>query len=571
MRVIKKFLLISFLPLQLVFGQFTLTDTTFFNDNMVDSSLTTSTDWKTEPGKLLLQTGENENLARNKSAYIVFKSRNLPVDTASRNANRLLDGSFFSPSFVQILSLNAGPGGEGTYIVIDLQAIRSVNRVKMWQLGFYPGGATNLPTHLRVRSYTIYGGLDTLAMEKLVQVPENTFGVTDDFFEKVVDIRFLKITIDVIDQVQSTVISEIQVFGKGYLPEGFYTSTVRDIGRSVNFSKVTWVAEKPEGTQISVRLRTGNTPKVDATWNDWRPDSATVSGTLLPVFEPRRYLQYQIRLGTQTLLTPKVDEISIHYDTKLVAQSTDASISPQYSTILTENIFTYKIVINKGPTDYPVDTVIIGTPTPSILSDVTIDGIKAAYSVNTFSDKIVIALSSPITASATLEAKLKCTPFLQDNRFFSTLVSKESPQNPQRVDTKTSSGVEAWNVLTTGVPKRLLIDYRVGPNPFTPNGDGINDKTRLTFFLANIAEPRVLIGNQIRKLNIKIFDLAGRLVRNLYDRDSRAAAFVASNAIEWDGKDDNGKVVRPGVYIAQIVIDSDNGGEQSAKTITVVY
>jgi len=571
MRASKILFLLFLLPIQIAFAQFTLTDTTFVNDNLVDSSLTTSADWKSEPGKLLLQTGENENLARNKSAYIVFRSRNLPVDTASRNANRLLDGSFFSPSFVQILSLNAGLGGEGTYIMIDLQAIRSVNRVKMWQLGFYPNGPTNLPTHLRVRAYTIYGGLDTLAMEKLVQVPENTFGITDDFFEKVVDIRFLKITVDVLDQVQSTVISEIQVFGKGYLPEGFYTSTVRDLGQPVNFSKVTWNAEKPEDTQISVRLRTGHTAKVDTNWSDWREDSATVSGTLLPVFEPRRYVQYQIRLGTQTLFTPKVEDISIHYDTKLVAQSTDASITPQYSTILTENIFTYKIVINKGSTDYSIDTIVIGTPTPSILNDVTINGVKVSYSVNTFSDRIIIALSSPITSTSTLEAKIKCTPFLGVNRFSSTLISKDAPGNPQRVDTKKSSGIEAWSVLTTDVPKKLLIDYRIAPNPFTPNGDGINDKTQLTFFLANIAEPRVLIGNQLRKLNIKIFDLTGRLIKNLYDSDARAAAFVAQNAIDWDGKDDNGKVVRPGVYIAQIVIDSDNGGEQSAKTITVVY
>ncbi len=571
MKASKIFFLLFLLPIQIVFAQLTLTDTTFVNDNLVDSSLTTSTDWKSEPGKLLLQTGENENLARNKFAYIVYRSRNLPVDTASRNANRLLDGSYFSPSFVQILALNAGPGGEGTYIMIDLQAIRSVNRIKMWQLGFYPGGPTNLPTHLRVRAYTIYGGLDTLAMEKLVQVPENTFGITDDFFEKVVDIRFLKITVDVIDQVQSTVISEIQVFGKGYLPEGFYTSKVRDIRQPVNFSKITWNAEKPEGTQISVRLRTGHTSKVDTNWSDWREDSATVSGTLLPVFEPRRYVQYQIRLGTQTLFTPKVDDISIHYDIRLVAQSTDASITPQYSTILTENIFTYKIMINKGPTDYSIDTIIIGTPTPSILNEVTVNGVKPSYSVKTFSDKLVIALGSPITSTSTFEAKIQCTPFLGVNRFSSTLVSKEAPDNPQRVDTKTSSGIEAWSVLTTDVPKKLLIDYRVEPNPFTPNGDGINDKTKLTFFLANIAEPRVLIGNQVRKLNIKIYDLTGRLIRNLYDSDARAAAFVAGNAIDWDGKDDNGKVVRPGVYIAQIVVDSDNGGEQSAKTITVVY
>ncbi|MBU2584806.1 MAG: hypothetical protein KKH32_05695, partial [Bacteroidetes bacterium] len=395
---------------------------------------------------------------------------------------------------------------------------------------------------------------------------------TDDFFEKVVDIRFLKITIDVIDQVQSTVISEIQVFGKGYLPEGFYTSKVRDIGQPVNFSKVTWTAEKPEGTQISIRLRTGNTLKVDTTWSDWREDSATVSGTLLPVFEPRRYLQYQIRLGTQTLLTPKVDEISIHYDTKLVAQSTDASITPQYSTILAENNFTYKIVINKGPTDYPIDTVIISTPTPSILTDVTINGIKAAYSVNTFADKIVIALSSPITATTTFEAKIKCTPFLGVNRFSSTLVSKEAPQNPQRVDTKKENNQEAWSILTTGVPNRLIIDTKITPNPFNPfSSIEDNRSAKITFYLANIGEPKVLIGNQQRKVNIRVFDLTGRLIRTVYDGLTRAAAFVAGNSFFWDGKDDNGKVVRPGVYIAQIVIDSDNGGEQSAKTITVVY
>lgn len=571
MRVIKFFLLLTILPLRILFAQFAITDTSFFDDKMVDSSLTSSTDWKTEPGKLLLQTGENENLARNKYAYIVYKSRNLPPDTAARNANRLLDGSFFSPSYVQILSLNAGPSGEGTYIIIDLQAIRAVNRVKMWQLGFYPGGSTNLPTNLRVRAYTIYGGLDTLTMEKLVQVPENTSGITDDFFQKVEEIRYLKITIDVIDQVQSTVISEIQVFGKGYLPEGFYTSVVRDAQQPVNWSKVTWEAEIPEQTQISVRLRTGNTPKVDTTWSDWKEDSATVSGTLLPVFEPRRYMQYQIRLGTQTLFTPKVDVISIHYDTRLIAQSTDAEISPHQSTILSENTFTYAIKINKSPTDHSIDTIVIMTPTPSQLLDVLQDGAAVIYASKIYPDRIIISLNNPITTSTTFQAKIRCTPFLGINKFSSYLVSKSIPDNPQRVDTKKLNGVEAWSVVTTDVPKKLIIDYRISPNPFTPNGDGLNDRTGITFFLANIAEPRGLIGNEVRELTIKIYDLTGRMIRSLYSQDSRAAAFIAGNSFEWDGRDDNGKIVRPGVYISQIVIESDNGGEQTARTVTVVY
>lgn len=569
----KKIVIILFSILTLAgtsFSQFSIKDTTW-NDNSVDSSLTTSVNWKVEPGKILLQTGENENLARNKFAYIVYKSRNLPPDTAARNATRLIDGRFFSPSYVQILSLNAGPGGEGTYIVIDLQAVRAVNRVRIWQLGFYPGGPTTLPTHLRVRAYTIYGGLDTLSMEKLLQVPENTLGVTDDYFDRVVEIRFLKITIDVIDQVQSTVISEIEVFGKGYLPEGYFTSRVKDAGQPVNWHKVTWVAEQPEGTQISVRMRTGNTSRPDATWSDWSEDSASVSGSQLPVFEPRRYMQYQIRLGTLTLQTPKIDEIEFFYDRTLIAQSTDASISPQYSPVLQENTFSYQINIQKSPNDHPIDTITIFTPTPTQLVGVNLNGNPIQYTATIFANKIIIVPQNPITTSVTFEALLKCTPFLGVNRFVSYLHSKQSPDNPQRVDTKKSGNIENWSVITTGVPPRLIIDFKVDPNPFTPNGDGLNDQAQITFFLANIAEPKNLVGGEVRKLKILVYDLQGRLVKEIYNSQSGAAAFIAQNAFSWDGKDQTGKTVKPGPYILQVVVEADAKTEQAAKVITVVY
>lgn len=553
-----------------VFSQFSIKDTTW-DDNSVDSSLTSAIDWKSEPGKILLQTGENENLARNKFAYIVYKSRNLPPDTAARNALKLIDGKFFSPSYVQILSLNAGPGGEGTYIVIDLQAVRAVNRVRIWQLGFYPGGPTNIPTNLRVRAYTIYGGLDTLSMEKLIQVPENTLGVTDDYFDRVVELRFLKITIDVIDQVQSTVISEIEVFGKGYLPEGYFTSKVNDAGQPVNWSKINWVADQPEGTQISLRMRTGNTPKPDSTWSDWSEDSTTIPNVQLPVYEPRRYMQYQIRLGTLTLQTPKIEEVEIFYDKTLIAQSTDATISPQYSPILQENTFIYKIDIKKSANDYPVDTITIFTPTPAQLLGVSLNGTPIQYTAMIFANKIIIVPQNSITTTSTFEVTLKCTPFMGVNRFISYLHSKQSADNPQRVDTKKSGNIESWSIITTGVPPKLIIDFKVEPNPFTPNGDGLNDQTSLSFFLANIAEPKNLVGGEVRKLKLLVYDLQGRLIREIYNSTSGAAAFIAQNSFVWDGKDQNGKTVRPGAYLVQVVVEADAKTEQVTKIVTVVY
>jgi len=67
--------------------------------------------------------------------------------------------------------------------------------------------------------------------------------------------------------------------------------------------------------------------------------------------------------------------------------------------------------------------------------------------------------------------------------------------------------------------------------------------------------------------------MTGRLVRNLLDANSIASAYVLGNAIEWDGRDNDGKIVRPGIYIYQINVGSDASGygEVVSKTVVVAY
>ncbi|MBI4803172.1 MAG: T9SS type A sorting domain-containing protein [Elusimicrobia bacterium] len=50
-------------------------------------------------------------------------------------------------------------------------------------------------------------------------------------------------------------------------------------------------------------------------------------------------------------------------------------------------------------------------------------------------------------------------------------------------------------------------------------------------------------------VTIKIYDLAGRLVKTIADNVSRSPGF---NKDEWDGKDNTGSVVPPGVYLLHI-------------------
>ncbi len=534
-------------------------DTTFQGAGVVDSVNSRSVDYKSRPGFLQLETGENENLALGKFAYIVYQGTQ-PSDTGSRNALRLLDGNLSSPSYIQFPPLNLN-GENGSYIIVDLQAVRTVKRVQMYTLG------NNL--NLRMRAFSIFAGEDTVTMEKVYQENDNQIASPSAQFNPIVA-RFIKVVIDVIPQNNATVISELQVFGEGFLPEGIYYSGVRTVPKAVNFGTMQYTGSRPAGTGIFVSFRSGDIALPDTTWSPWS-NEVTESGSLFGVYEPRKFLQYRIRLTTQNLSTPEIDEIRINYDTLNVASVTDAAISPQFAQVLKEGEFTLTVNLQFQPGDRGVDSIYILTPSPAELLGLTVNGQPAGNSFRESAASIVIAFNATISVSSVVSIRILTTPFQAVNPYQISISSKTGGYNPQRVDAKRNDQVDAWSIVTVGVPERLIIRAKAEPNPFTPNGDGKNDVTNLQFFLGNIGEPNNFVGNQTRKLTIKIYDMNGRLVRDLYDSYDKAFAFISDNAIPWDGRDNSGAVVRPGVYLYQIYVDSDNGGETATKTVVVAY
>lgn len=536
-----------------------LIDTTFNLPGQVDTINTTSIDYSSTPGFFQLQTGENENLALRRSAYIVYEGT-APTDTALRNGNKLVDGSKSSPSFVSILAGSQGAEA-GTYMMINLQAVRNVKKVILYTFAGSP--------NLRPRAYSIFAGLDTLTMERVYQQLDNQVVNPVAEFDAIVS-QFIKVVIDVIPQNFNTTIAEIEVFGEGFLPQGFFYSSVRDVGQIVNFGTFSYQGNIPEGTSVSFNFRTGASPTIDSTWSNFG-DELTQSESLFEVYEPRKYIQYRVKLTTTNLLSPLIDEVKINYDNQNIASSTDAFITPQLSQILKENEFSLVIDAAFNASDYGIDTLQIFTPSPAAILDVRVNGITVSYLSTVTASKVVIVFNSTIKTNSRIEIKFKSTPFLGVSPYRAIISSKLVSNNPQRVDSKVIDNIEAWSIVTDGVPDKLIIAVKATPNPFTPNNDGINDVTNIEFFLGNVAEPRIEIGDQIRNLSLKIYDLTGRLIRDLYDSKTGAFAFISDNGIPWDGKDNDGKIVRPGLYLYQIIIDSDNGGENITKTIVVSY
>ena len=63
-----------------------------------------------------------------------------------------------------------------------------------------------------------------------------------------------------------------------------------------------------------------------------------------------------------------------------------------------------------------------------------------------------------------------------------------------------------------------------------------------------------------------IYDLSGQLVRRMSEPGESGIHQIA-----WDGSNDSGQTVLPGIYICRIELDTDTGKKAAVRTVAVVY
>jgi hypothetical protein len=543
----------------------------FSDTTKKDQLLSQDIDVKSQPGNIILALGSTKNLGRFTrfaTAYLgplpPSTDPNVP-DTTKINGNYLADNNFFT--FVEFPVGNAG-----SYIKMDLRSIRRISSVVLVNL-------FNNPTTYRTRprAFSLYSGLDSNSLSRIYQEVDNVDTASSKYTMNIADvspIRYLRLSLDRTDVTQSTVISEIQIFGDGYVPSGSYVSKVDSFAQPVNFGNFHADADFEEGTSISVQIRTGNTSAVDSVnWSGWSAPvifsstAEAAAGKALNLKEPRKYFQYMVTLFTQNIGTPRVRGISMTYQQNLVANSTMAYISPDTIQAFTKTKLSYKInaVIASGTLG--IDTIKIYTPSPVTLNAVTVNNAAVGYSSLVYPDKLIIGFNASITATSVIDISFT-TRLITDATFPSEIISKSAAWNPQHVDPQLLGTSEAWKVYTEGLAASTVINLRVDPNPFTPNGDGKNDVTVVDFAVANIEKPKTL--------RIHIFDLSGRRVRVINESSTGINPYYGNprsggSGILWDGRNDDGTIVPPGVYLLQVSIDTDGGGEFLTKTVVVSY
>lgn len=106
--------------------------------------------------------------------------------------------------------------------------------------------------------------------------------------------------------------------------------------------------------------------------------------------------------------------------------------------------------------------------------------------------------------------------------------------------------------------QQVVERLEINPKAFTPNGDGINDLAEISFDLLRVVVPV--------PVSIEVYDLAGRRVWQAV-----RAAKISTYLERWNGMDQDGALVPPGVYLVKVTAETDAGDVVATRLVAVAY
>ena len=455
-------------------------------------------------------------------------------------------------------------------------------------------------------------GLDDPWLEVLRSTRENLDVITDLRFSTR-PIRYLYLRVF---PLRNWEIAEFEVYGQGYVDKSTFITEVLDFGKPINWGKIRWTGEAPEGTRVEIRTRTGSTPdpdlyfapnvngdlerisldeymKIDAlgrlptvrdteNWSFWSPPHDFAAGLRdeshpatswedgTPVLSPgpSRYVQIAIRLFSSPYASPRLDQLSLQFGETPSAQEILGEIWPIQVDAFTPTTFTYVVLPTFNSEDIGFDRLEILTHTRiDTLRSVVLDGVTldpSLFPPEILDDRIAVAfpkMKGEEDSFKQLEVVFDA-PVLRFGAEFSGWVYDS--EDPARIKQQVAPGNATFRFsgddlsVETPIGGDLLVDVQVTPTTITPNGDDINDRLIISYKLREVVVSR--------PMTVRIYDLAGRLVGELPPLPVRSG----EHRQEWNGQGADGLLVPPGAYLYKLTLDVED--EQSRTGfVTVAY
>ena len=312
-------------------------------------------------------------------------------------------------------------------------------------------------------------------------------------------------------------------------------------------------------------------------WSPWSPpltiDSTGFFQQPVGLPSPREFLQFRMDFAGDAENVMRIDSLQIEFSPGLVSNAVGEvalASEPQPANGVLEVVggidttFTYDIrtdFASAGLQGYsglrieafppPVfEALQMGDP-PVPVEDVTVESIEDGFEV--FFTPVNSDNNQPLRVLFNLRLLEHNTPV---NAWL--LGGADVPPHPVRPG-------DAVDDVSTAVANAFTIEARAGvamrfsTSVITPNGDGRNDAASIQLVLAQFA-------NAV-DTTMEVFDLSGRRVRQLVSEQTPSGAYDET----WDGRNDAGHLVPPGVYLVRVAVNSDAETFARARLVGVVY
>lgn len=278
---------------------------------------------------------------------------------------------------------------------------------------------------------------------------------------------------------------------------------------------------------------------------------------------PRRYFQFRVDLKSNDLgAAASVDSLAFEISKPPVAHEIVAEIAPREVVPGEVVPFTYALRSDIRGEDTGFDRFEIATPTKvDTIQSVWIDGQEVDFDrIDSEEDHFTVGFPR-IASDEVLTVIFRGTVLRYGTLFAGKAFDSQTGELKQSVVGGDATPEIATNDISVRIALggSLIGPLGASPNPFTPNGDGINDEVSIYYSLFRLTRKM--------PLSLKIYDLSGTVVRELLSEGKESSLCTVS----WDGKDDDGHLVPPGVYVVRVGVDTDSGVESKVRTVSVVY
>lgn len=405
-------------------------------------------------------------------------------------------------------------------------------------------------------------------------------------------VRFLRLLYRTTQEWGSLDLMEWQISGGGYMPDLMLTSDLIDAGASHQITAVGWEADTPPGTRIEVQTRTGNQVDeekhyfnkdgVEVTafqWqyklpgfmkgpvqihyvpgSDWSPWSRVVeyAGAPFQSPAPRRYLQARVRLvSDDPHQRPVLRALSFSFGVPLVERATGRLSPEEVRRAGVPEVFSLRLHPALRPSDLGFDQVLIKA-SPGVQMDlIGVDLTRKGQTVEvtdsltvhpTSGDSLWIQLPTMVRSGGPeeIEIRFQSAIYRDGTPFDVFLGNRAVPTSWQQAESEAFHPFLRTFVVRIPTTDRGLMNVKIAPRTFSPNGDGIHDEMAIHFTVASVRGPKQPV--------VTIYDLRGQSVRHLSTYREEAAG---DYALLWDGRNDEGERVPPGVYVVSVEVHSD--------------